>query len=496
MIPLHIGSEQDFAALRALFLDADFTAHTVERRFGLETLGHFDEDFDRAQIEPWDNSPAGVLIRIFIELHIVDEAAARSQLSPESLDALERLGLIDRTEGKIAARAALYPTAGVWIASDLWQRPDRTPFQPQPDIVYSAIVANAYRFVSALPTSPADDFLDLCSGSGVAALSAAKFHARSAYSFDLAQRSCDYAEFNKHLNGLENVIVKQGDLYEPAGDQTFDRIVAHPPYVPVLRPKYIYHDGGEDGEWIARRIVQGLPKHLRPGGLFFMLAMMTEREDSKLESRIREWLGPESQDFDVTCWTVWSRTPSEYAVQASARSKEPLEDMKRFKELFARQKIENLVYGYYYFQRRAEDRPTFTIRRNLGPDTRVADIRRVIELETLRLQNGGLARILAARASVNLATELRISHKLTHDGWEPDSNLLITTKPFPMEARVDLWAPYLMAVCGDSKTKTVAEIFRDLQEQEVLPQQADPLEFAQAVSVLASGGFLELEVTG
>ncbi|HYP14021.1 MAG TPA: class I SAM-dependent methyltransferase [Bryobacteraceae bacterium] len=493
MTSVKLGSEADFERVRQLLLQSDYTSNRVVERFDLPTLGYFDDDFDRAQISPWHDSAVGILIRLFIELHRVDEQAARQHLDDDSLTALQSLGLLTLEDGMFSATSALYPTGGVWIASDLWQRPDRQPFHPGQDVVYSALVANAFRFLTFMPRLPAEAALDLCCGTGVAALSAAKQFAQQAYATDIAERSIQYAEFNRRLNGLENVTLGVGDLYEPVRGKTFDRIYVHPPYVPVLRPKYIYHDGGEDGESISRRIVTDLPQYLRPGGMLYMLAMLTDREQPT-EQRLRQWLGESAEEFDVTFWTVWTRTPEEYAVQAGTRSPTPLEDIKAFKEMFDRHGVKSLAYGNVYIQRHRQPREAFTIRRNLGQNTGPADIRRVIQLETLRREPGGYEQILNSRVSANLDTELRVHHKLTAQGWEPGSNLLITTDPFPMEARVDLWAPYLLAVCLESQTKTVREIFRELQEQDVLPQKADPIEFAQALSVLVSGGFLSLEI--
>jgi hypothetical protein len=56
---------------------------------------------------------------------------------------------------------------------------------------------------------------------------------------------------------------------------------------------------------------------------------------------------------------------------------------------------------------------------------------------------------------------------------------------------VDEWAPYLMAICDGSKT--LHELFRELQQRKIFSAKADPVEFAQAVSVLVSGGFIFLE---
>ena len=71
------------------------------------------------------------------------------------------------------------------------------------------------------------------------------------------------------------------------------------------------------------------------------------------------------------------------------------------------------------------------------------------------------------------------------------STCLSRRYPFSMEARTDPWAPYLMAAC-DSK-KTAREFFTQLKQEGVLPEAAPDEEFARAIAILASGGFLFLE---
>jgi methylase of polypeptide subunit release factors len=73
-------------------------------------------------------------------------------------------------------------------------------------------------------------------GTGIAALVAAQKDAAHAWAFDITARATHFAEFNRRLNAIPNVTAAEGDLYAPAGGQTFDRIVAHPPYLPVYRP--------------------------------------------------------------------------------------------------------------------------------------------------------------------------------------------------------------------------------------------------------------------
>jgi tRNA1(Val) A37 N6-methylase TrmN6 len=44
-------------------------------------------------------------------------------------------------------------------------------------VVYHAVTVNTCHFLETLPNEPCDSFLDLCSGSGVAALLAAQLRA-------------------------------------------------------------------------------------------------------------------------------------------------------------------------------------------------------------------------------------------------------------------------------------------------------------------------------
>src|SRR5262249_30026279 len=137
----------------------------------------------------------------------------------------------------------LYPVASLYIASDRGMAIDKSDITSEREVVYPAITTNTRRFLDSLPETPCEDLLDLCSGSGIAAFVGAVHYARQAWSCDLAERSVRFAEFNRRLNGIENVTCLQGDLYRPVVDLTFDRIVAHPPYVPSEGQEVLFRDG-------------------------------------------------------------------------------------------------------------------------------------------------------------------------------------------------------------------------------------------------------------
>src|SRR5262249_31659234 len=145
------------------------------------------------------------------------------------------------------------------------------------DIVYSALTSETHRVADLMPRGRCGDYLELCLGTGIAALLAGRDFAANTYAVDITARSDRLARGNAALNGLSNVTALAGDLYAPVAGRTFDMITAHPPYVPSFETELVFRDGGEDGEQITRRIIAGLAEHLRPGGQFYCDCLMTDR---------------------------------------------------------------------------------------------------------------------------------------------------------------------------------------------------------------------------
>ncbi len=475
--------------MRGCLERAGFDETRLCERLGIPSLENFEEDFERTQAEDHGNDAAGVLIELFVEGYYVDRSDVVGQFGAEVLDALFALGLVEGEE-ELAATVALYPTGDVWVASDRWNTPDRMPYKTPEDVVYPAIVSNAQRFLRFLPETPCESMLDLCSGTAFAALHGARGFARHASALDISDRATLFGEFNRRLNGLANVQVLTGDLYAPANGRQFDRIVVHPPYVPVLRPKWVYQDGGEDGEQIVRRVVEGLPEHLAPGRLFYMLAMGSDRTEQTWERRVRSWLSEEDGgEFDVGVFVVRTLDAEEFAVRAVVNSETPPDDLRAFRRLFGQLGFRQMVYSVVLIQRRAEVRPVFTIRRQNSSTTTVSEILAAMRWETAMQQPDAVEALLKTRVRANPEAELRVLHRLGEEGWQPEEYMLRTGHPFSMEAKTDTWAPFLLAQCDGQHT--VYEHFLGLQVESVIPEGASAEEFAQAIRVLISGGLLE-----
>lgn len=141
--------------------------------------------------------------------------------------------------------------------------------------------------------------LDLCSGSGVQGLLAAK-SARKVVSVELNEKAVPVTRFNICLNGMQDVVdLRQGDLYSVLrDDETFDFIYANPPFIPMLEDTVypICGAGGEDGLMVLRGIMAGLKTHLnRNGEVIIFCECLGDKQgvffDKEVEALLHEQKG-------------------------------------------------------------------------------------------------------------------------------------------------------------------------------------------------------------
>jgi methylase of polypeptide subunit release factors len=397
---------------------------------------------------------------------------------------------MDAAGGRCHGTVALYPLADLHIASDRWSSPGDAPFEAPSDTVYPAFIPNTRLFLEHVPLGECGGFLDLCAGTGIAAIMAARQGAREAWAGDIAERSTRFAEFNGRLNGVANFHPVTSDLYGSLHQPSFDRIVAHPPYVPALQPKWIFFSGGEDGEEITRRIVEGLPAHLNDRGVFLALTMGTDRSDAPFESRIRQWLGEGGGEFDVALIVRKILEPHEFAARANPHTVRSREESEAWKKLFARLGVESLVYGFVAIQRRTGARHTFTVRRQASPLSRRAPWEWLLAWESAAIED--LTRLILERPlHPGRDAEFLVRHRLEGSAWTPQSYTLRTDWPFSMECDAHPWMANLISLCDGRATGRA--LLRLLAENEVLPPAVAEEEFARAAAGLVSGGFIEVE---
>lgn len=136
--------------------------------------------------------------------------------------------------------------------------------------------------------------LDLCTGSGIIAITLAKRCAKAkVVASDISEDAVMLAKENAKKLGTA-LEVKKGDLFEPFRGKfmnaKFDMIISNPPYIRTdeiskLQAEvrdyepHLALDGGADGLQFYKRILNEAPKHLTKNGILLMEIGYDQRQD-------------------------------------------------------------------------------------------------------------------------------------------------------------------------------------------------------------------------
>jgi SAM-dependent methyltransferase len=490
VLPLRVESPERFAALRGLLARAQYTTEQICARLGSATVhDYYALPEHRAPAPPSDS--LDVLIRLFIDEESLERRVVQSLLAAPDIDTLESVGLLasdDADGATYRSSVLLYPTDSLYIASD--RTPPADEPSPAGDLVYSAISDSTRRFLALLPSDPCESFLELCAGTGIAALRAAS-RSGHAWATDITERATHFARFNGLLNGFDNFTAVQGDLYEAVSGRTFDRICAHPPYMPAVDQALIYQDGGQDGEQITRRIVAGLPAFLREGGRFYCYCLTSDRRGAPAEERVREMLGAAAGEFDVAVVVLDGFRPEEYYALMLGSGGATASAAQAHLEALERLQVRQLLFCWVVIQRRCSPRGVFSVRRRAGEETRGEHVEWLLRRETAARELGSDEWLLDAKPGRSPGVKLNVSHQLGTDGWRPTERSLQTAVPFPLTAKCPPWAARFVEGC-DGKT-TVREHFVALMESGVIGEQSSQEVLLSSVGVLLAGGFIYIE---
>lgn len=494
--PFRIGTREQFARVREVLEALGYVEPDVCKRLGVETIHDATGTLDSSTAY----DPQVLLIRLFLETAQVPWSTVRAFLAPGDLAAIEDLGLLRsaaQDEDLCESTVALYPTEGLFIASDRGMGVvapaggERAPA----DVVFPAIGEATQRFIGLMPRTPCGDLLELCSGTGIAALMGASRFADHAWAIDITERSTRFARFNAALNNVDNVTPLEGDLYAPVGGLTFDRIVANPPYVPSLADEFIFRDAGEDGERVTWQILGGLPTYLRPGGDFYCACLATDREGAPLEERVRSALGERAPEFDVFVGEAAFLDPLVYFARRAERGTETFADIERRLKVFKRLGIRQFVLSAVLIHRRRDgaSRPPVTVRRQVSRMTRPRDLQSALRWHAAAAAPDSpiLSDLLRSRPRSNPHAQVRTIQRQHGGEWQVERVYLAAPGPFVADASCPpAYATVFMACDG---RLTGREIFQDLKRRGVVPEDAPDSDFAELLKRLVEYGLLDVE---
>jgi methylase of polypeptide subunit release factors len=246
--------------------------------------------------------PRVPLVRAFVLGEPVDAGSL-----PVAADELAAAGLLELAGDRALARVRLTPFHGLLVAHDR---------EVAGADAVTGVNAASRTLATLTVRKQVDRALDVGTGSGVEALLAAA-HARTVVGTDVNPRALELAALAARLNGI-SLDLRAGSLFEPVAGESFDLIVANPPFVVSPDTEFVYRDSPLPGDAICREVVRGAAAHLRPGGFATVLCNWICRTPEERWEPLAAWV--EGLDCDALLLAHGAVGPLHYA----SRWNEPL----------------------------------------------------------------------------------------------------------------------------------------------------------------------------
>ena len=147
---------------------------------------------------------------------------------------------------------------------------------------------DSYMLAENLLIEKGESVLEIGTGSGIVAMYASRLTDKVTAT-DINGDALLLAENNFKLNGIENIELLFGDLFEPVKSRKFDVILFNTPYLPtdnddVVEGDLNYaFDGGSNGRKIIDLFLNELPNHLNDGGKVQMIQSSLSGNDKTLD---------------------------------------------------------------------------------------------------------------------------------------------------------------------------------------------------------------------
>ena len=147
---------------------------------------------------------------------------------------------------------------------------------------------DSYMLADNLLIKENQSVLEIGTGSGIVAMYASKLTDRITVT-DINFDACQLAEKNFRDNGIENVEILFGNLFEPVKNRKFDVILFNTPYLPtedgeVLEDTINYaFDGGLNGRKVIDLFLNEVGNHLNDGGIVQLIQSSLSGNEETLD---------------------------------------------------------------------------------------------------------------------------------------------------------------------------------------------------------------------
>jgi methylase of polypeptide subunit release factors len=288
---------------------------------GLTAFEHLDPSWGAAglRLRPNANERLPVLVRLFVAGERLTKELVAGVVAPVELGALAAAGLVECAGAGVRALVRLDPLHGIVVASDFRERDGSTARE---HVVFPGPAAVA--LASLTIRAPVSRTLDLFCGSGVQALLAAR-HSETVIATDLNPRALRLAELSAALSGIDNVHWGQGDLFAPVADDSFDLIVANPPFVISPSRELMFRDGGHRSDGLSKAVLLGVAERLNEGAYGHVLCSWVHTTSENWIEPARRWLAGSA--CDIVALRFHTQTPATYAIAWTAADGGPPDEV-------------------------------------------------------------------------------------------------------------------------------------------------------------------------
>jgi SAM-dependent methyltransferase len=229
--------------------------------------------------------PLNILMRLFAFYVPVSDEDARIAFAPMTLDEVAALGLVEREPGGVRGSVGLMILGSTVIACDRLAEPKA---EPRPDYVLG-LNPPAVTLANLTVRRPVRKALDLACGGGIQGLLAAA-HTDQVVAVDLNPRALVFTRFNSRLNGLAEPDCREGSFFAPVAGERFDLIACNPPYAISPDSRFLFRDGGGDGDAVCEEVVRGAAAHLEEDGYATVICNWALREGEDPSAPPRRWV--------------------------------------------------------------------------------------------------------------------------------------------------------------------------------------------------------------
>lgn len=455
--------------LREFLRDSGYTMAALSARFGHTEISQSHLLNLYLHGLPLEPGRLPTLFRWFWIGLPVDRPTAAQCIPGRILDLLIASGLLIPETGGLASPYRLTPFNEFFIASD---HPVSGTGGPRSDIISYPNPTTLMTWRLSIPT-PVGRTLDLGTGSGILALSAAA-HSNHVIATDLNPRAREFCLFNASLNGVTNIEYREGSVFEPVRGERFDLILVNPPFFVTPSVRHLYSDNSMELDGFCRMLIQQAPTYLNENGYCQMLIEWVEIKGQPWRERLTEWIAGDGGGLECDVWvmTAYYRSIADYSLirvqddraDVAAQAAQIIS----WQSYFESRQVESIFGGVVTLRRRSGrhwvrmEESQAELQRPFG-----AFLKRVFENRDY-LDTHNDEELLDTRPVLPASAAMTQRFTISPEGWKPASLDLHLDEGLPYTLALQSQVADFIALCDGQRT------LREIAAQTAAANRVDP----------------------